>query len=315
VQSIGKAISHMRLKVSSRLLSLDDLQKEILTDPHIVKFINEHPEIPPTLLERSLVKLDQAIQEQTKCNQCQSLQSCSNLVKGHKAELTWSGAYIETVHTACSKWKQDQDQRHRENLVQSHYIPNDVLQATFQNFVQDTKRFDAFCALMEFCLAVDPGNKEKRMKGVYLYGPLGVGKSHLMAATARKLADRGISSLMVYAPDFFREIKDSFQDHSLQRKVNVLKKVPVLILDDIGAESLSPWARDEVLGAILQYRITENFPTLYTSNYNYELLEEHLAHSAKGGTELLKSKRIMERVIHYTDSYFVDGTNRRVQKQ
>jgi len=50
-----------------------------------------------------------------------------------------------------------------------------------------------------------------------------------------------------------------------------------LILDDIGAESISEWVRDEVLGAILQYRMSENLPTCYTSNFDYELLEQYLA--------------------------------------
>lgn len=94
----------------------------------------------------------------------------------------------------------------------------------------------------------------------------------------------------------------------------MLKEVPVLILDDIGAETLSPWARDEVLGAILQYRVSENLPVLYTSNYTYDELEEHLAHSQKAGVEQLKAMRIMERIRYYTDAYKVDGINRRIRK-
>jgi primosomal protein DnaI len=311
MQRIGKTVAAMKWESPRNLPALEVIKQEIFAHPLIAEFSGSHPDLSMPMLERSLSKLDQAIKEQEHCNQCPGLAQCPNLIKGHQAKLVWSGIYIETMHSACTKWKVEQAQKERENLVQSHHIPKEVLTATFQNFIQDAQRFEAFRALMQFCLHVEPGSNGTRMKGIYLYGPLGVGKSYLMAATARRLADRGISSLMVYTPDFFREIKESIQEQSLQQKISVIKKVPVLILDDIGAESMTPWIRDEILGTILQYRIAENLPTLYTSNYNYELLEEHLAHSAKGGVETLKGKRIMERIVHYTDAYFVDGSNRR----
>jgi primosomal protein DnaI len=311
VQPIGTAISGFKSKVPRGIPTFEEITNLTFRHPLVKELMDAHPELGRDVLERSIVKLDQAIQEQEHCNHCPGLDTCPNLIKGHKALLSWSGTYLETVHTACTKWTTHREQKRRESLIKSHYIPKDVLSASFQNFAHDPKRLDAFKALLEFCLKVEPGSKERKMKGIYLYGPLGVGKSHLMAATARKLADRGISSLMIYTPDFFREIKESLQDGSLQEKISTLKGVPVLILDDIGAETLSPWARDEILGAVLQYRIAENLPTLYTSNYNYDLLEEHLSYSAKGGIESLKAKRIMERIVHYTGAYFVDGANRR----
>jgi len=311
MQSIQKSLLQIERNKPKGIPTLEEIKQEILESDQVKQFLQQHPDLDSSIVEGSLSKLDQTIREQKNCEQCTTLAHCPNLVKGHKAHPTWTGSYIEAVYTPCAKWIQKRQQKKREELIKSHHIPHDVLSASFQNFTQDAKRIEAFRALLEFCLKAEPGSKEIRTKGIYLYGPLGVGKSHLMAATARKLADRGISSLMVYTPDFFREMKESLQDNSLQEKVAVLKNVPVLILDDIGAESISPWARDEILGAILQYRITENLPTLYTSNYNYELLEEHFSHSAKGGIELMKAKRIMERIIHYTNAYMVDGINRR----
>ncbi len=315
MESVSKTLSNLKWKKPIGIPSLEELQQHIFRHPLILSFQQENPEVTIEMLERSMVKLDLAIAEDSHCQACTELDGCPNMIKGHCAKLTKSISYIETIFTPCSKWNAYQEQKSREKLIKSHYIPKDVLAASFQHFVQDSQRFDAFRGLMEFCLKVEPGSKAKKMKGIYLYGPLGVGKSYLLAATARKLASRGISTLMVYTPDFFREVKESLQDHSLQNKLDALKKVPVLILDDIGAESLSPWARDEVLGAILQYRISENLPTLYSSNYNYTLLEEHLSHSAKGGIEIMKAKRIMERIIHYTDAYFVDGLNRRMERE
>lgn len=52
----------------------------------------------------------------------------------------------------------------------------------------------------------------------------------------------------MYVPDFIREMKDSISDQSYAGKLELLKEVPVLILDDIGAENLTPWVRDEIFG-------------------------------------------------------------------
>lgn len=106
-------------------------------------------------------------------------------------------------------------------------------------------------------------------------------------------------------------MKQSIGDGSFQEKLETVRKAPVLMLDDIGAETTTAWTRDEILGPILQYRMSEKLPTLFTSNYDYEELELQLAYSDKGGTEQLKAKRIMERIKHYTTLVEVGGENRR----
>src|SRR5690606_12662933 len=118
-------------------------------------------------------------------------------------------------------------------------------------------------------------------------------------------------SYMVYFPDFMRELNDSIAEKTLNEKVDYLKQVDVLILDDIGAEYLTPWKRDEVLGAILHYRYAERLPTIYTSNLSLDQLEEHLANAVKGDADWVKAKRIMERIRHYVIALTVIGPNRR----
>src|SRR5690606_7794142 len=130
-------------------------------------------------------------------------------------------------------------------------------------------------------------------KGLYLYGKFGVGKTFIMGAIANELADRQIETMLVYTPDFFREMKQSIGDGTITEKLDRVKNAQVLILDDIGAEGISSWIRDDVLGVILQYRMMENLPTLFTSNYDFDELEEHLAYSERSGYERLKAMRIM----------------------
>lgn len=265
--------------------------------------------ISKEVLISSLTQLYQYLEEKDNCNNCTGLDQCPNLLKGHFISLEYTNEQFYSSLTKCDKQKQKEQEELRNRLFRSQYIPHNMLKVTFKNIDQTKGREDAFAALLEFCLTYQANSNQK---GIYLYGPLGVGKSHMMAAVANKLAEKGVSSLMVYVPDFFREMKGSIQDNSINEKVEVLKEVEVLILDDIGAETISQWERDEILGAILQARMIKGLPTLYTSNLDYDALEEHLSYSNKGGEEGLKAKRIMERIRHFTTPYFVDGPNRRI---
>lgn len=84
-----------------------------------------------------------------------------------------------------------------------------------------------------------------------------------------------------------------------------------MILDDIGAEFLSSWFRDEILGAILQYRMMERLPVFFTSNYTPEELETMLSQSGRGKMEQLKSARIMERIRQVSEPVEINGKNYR----
>ncbi|MFT9848289.1 primosomal protein DnaI [Aneurinibacillus sp. REN35] len=290
--------------------SFDEIVDDIARRPEVIELRKQHPEITTAHIARSLSRINQTIEEAEHCNRCPGLDACPNLLKGHQAMMDWTGVSIEVRHAPCRLYVLDRQQKEREKLIRTHHIPKEILSASFADLDMDAERVKSIRGLLQFCKDVNPG--EPGTKGLYLYGPFGVGKSYLMGAAAKKLAERGIASLMVYTPDFFREIKDALGDNTVQEKINVLKEVPVLILDDIGAESLSPWARDEILGAILQYRVSENLPVLYTSNYTYEELQEHLAYSQKAGIEQLKAMRVMERIRYYTQAYEVNGMNRRI---
>src|SRR5690625_2273158 len=114
-------------------------------------------------------------------------------------------------------------------------------------------------------------------------------------------------------PEFVREILSSIEDNTVQEKINIFKDAEVLMLDDIGAENLSAWFRDEVLGSILQYRMMENLPVFFTSNYTMMQLEQVLATTTKGDVEKVKAGRIMERIKQVSTEVQVGGENRREQ--
>lgn len=282
---------------------------KILADPSLQTFIDEHPELPKETYQRSQVELDRLLQERSNCNNCPGLARCPNLISGHYTDILADHGYLNFKLYPCDKLLADQQRHHRQSLIRSHHIARAVSEATFETLDHDSDRVDAIDAAVDFCEQFVDGKIPTL--GLYLYGPLGAGKSMIAGAIARDLIRYGVDSYMLYLPEFMREIKRSIQDGSVEEKINQIKEATVVIFDDIGAEVVTPWTRDEVLGAILQYRTNEQRPTIYTSNLALDELEEHLAIAQKGGVESMKARRIMERIRHFVRPIHVGGRNRR----
>ncbi|PTX63189.1 replicative DNA helicase loader DnaI [Melghirimyces profundicolus] len=304
---IDKVVAPMKGRLAGRMDPKKELET-VLSHSDIRAFREKHPEVGDDVFRRSLVQLRQMIREREQCRRCPGLDQCPNLVKGHRPELQWYGGYLDLRLTPCEKRIAHEQEKKRKQLIKSHYIPADIIHATFDKMTWDAGRAEAIEAAMDFCDQFADGRPQK---GLYLYGPFGVGKSRIAGAMAQYLVQYGVDSLMVYVPDFIREIKESIRDGMIQEKLDTLKKATVLILDDLGAENITPWIRDEILGAILQFRMTEKLPTVITSNLDLNELEDHLSHSEKGGTERVKAKRIMERIRPYVNAFYVEGPNRR----
>ena len=117
---------------------------------------------------------------------------------------------------------------------------------------------------------------------------------------------------MVHFPSFVVEMRNSIKQNNTGDKLDVVKKAPILMLDDIGADSMTTWARDDILGVILEYRMQEELPTFFSSNFSMDELEhEHLAVNNRGEEEPVKASRIMERIKYLSREYEMIGANLR----
>ena len=120
-------------------------------------------------------------------------------------------------------------------------------------------------------------------------------------------------SVIVYWPEYLRSLKTSFgsSNDEFKNKYNELKYAKLLLIDDLGAEGVTSWSRDEVLGTILQYRMQEELPTFITSNLNIKELEDHLSVTTSNKSEKVKAKRIVERIKQLTTDIEMLGENKR----
>lgn len=146
-------------------------------------------------------------------------------------------------------------------------------------------------------------------KGLYLHGNFGTGKTYLLAALLNELKTKfGVSVEIVYVQELLRKLKENL--NLVGDKLYYLENVSVLLLDDIGAEKVTEWGRDEILGTILQTRMNNGMPTFFTSNLTIPELEKHLS-LTKDNEDLVKAKRIIERIKFLTDDIELIGNNYR----
>lgn len=293
-----------------------DILRKMGAHEEVKRIMNEYPDQSTDLLHpKNYRDLSQHLSYFDRCKSCSGLDACQNDQKGHLSVVEPDPDKLDTLNfrlQKCPILTGYEKQQRIGRLIKSHHIPKNILNATFEDIEPDPPRRAAIVEAMRFCTEFTPG---QTTKGLYLYGPMGVGKSRVVGAIAQELAKRGIDVLMVYVPDFLAEVKDAIGSNSVLAKLEALQEASVLILDDIGAEPLTSWTRDEVLGPILQRRM-EELATIYTSNLTISELRYHLAH-VKDARDMekkqheKKAERIIERIEPFVKVLPVGGRNRR----
>jgi DNA replication protein DnaC len=102
---------------------------------------------------------------------------------------------------------------------------------------------------------------------VVFMGPYGCGKTHLAASIANYRSGMERAPLFVVAPDLLDHLRSTFGPNSTVSYDELFEEVrsaPMLILDDLGTQNATPWAREK-LYQILNHRYVANLPTVITT--------------------------------------------------
>lgn len=262
-------------------------------------------ELPPEVLMKYTSKLEVTSCELKNCKKCKNILECQNEVSGYVYYPLKHEEDLEFCYMPCKYKKSLDNEKAYQNNIMYFDIPKDIKNASMKDIdTNDKNRFPVIKWINDFL-------NGKTTKGIYLNGNFGCGKTFLLSAMLNELAKQGKRVAIIYYPEFLRTLKESFgTDEDFKHKFNYIKKVEYLLLDDIGAETLTEWSRDEILGTILQYRMEEKLPTFFTSNLTINELETHLATTAKQ-VDKVKAKRIIERIKQLTKEMTMISENKR----
>ena len=280
-----------------------DLVQKIMKDPDVAAFIQQES-LTPEELNRSISKFNQYITERDKFLRGDT----DYIAKGYKPVLVMNHGYADVSYEETPELIAAEKEAAIKNRLKLINLPASLKQASLaQVDLDDLGRLPVFEKLLAF-VEQYPAIR----KGLYSYGDFGVGKSFMVAALAHDLSEkRGVSSTLLHYPSFVIDVKNAIGDGNVKTLVDEIKLSEVLILDDIGAEQSTAWVRDEILQVILQYRMQENLPTFFTSNFNFEDLELHFAKGKHGNDETWEARRVMERIRYLAEETRLEGVNRR----
>lgn len=111
-----------------------------------------------------------------------------------------------------------------------------------------------------------------------LTGCSGCGKTHLAAAIANKRISEGLPALFIVVPDLLDHLRSTFSPNSEISYDDLFDQIlnaPLLVLDDMGTQSSTPWAQEKLF-QIINHRYNGRLSTIFTTNLSPAELPERL---------------------------------------
>jgi DNA replication protein DnaC len=119
----------------------------------------------------------------------------------------------------------------------------------------------------------------ERPKGWLVFmGGYGSGKTHLAAAIANYRAQLGDPPLFVMVPDLLDHLRATFSPNSnvaFDRRFDEIRMAPLLVLDDLGTQSMTPWVKEK-LYQLFNYRYNGELPTVITTSDSLDEMDPRI---------------------------------------
>lgn len=119
----------------------------------------------------------------------------------------------------------------------------------------------------------------ERPKGWLVFmGGYGSGKTHLAAAIANYRAQLGDPPLFIMVPDLLDHLRATFSPNSnvaFDRRFDEIRMAPLLILDDLGTQSMTPWVKEK-LYQLFNYRYNGELPTVITTSDSLDEMDPRI---------------------------------------
>lgn len=152
------------------------------------------------------------------------------------------------------------EQRKRAYLLAKCELPPGTEGLTFEQFETRPGTETAF----EAALSLARGGANA-IRWLTLVAPPDRGKTHLAIAICREWLSRGMPALYAYVPIMLDDLRSGYHRGDADQRFEFYCEVPLLVLDDLGVESATPWV-NERLDTIVDYRYIRRLPLIITTN-------------------------------------------------
>ncbi len=202
-----------------------------------------------------------------------------------------------SIPCACRRAEIDEEerqtQRRRADELRSRCLPVRAMHGSTFSAASDAKHIRiarSYAEKWDECRAKDIG--------LLFWGNTGTGKSFTVQCIANALLDRQIpikyyTSVQLVARLMEKEGRETFMD--------ALRKAPLLIIDDVGAERDTPFSREQ-LCAVIDDRSEARKPLIVTTNYTLDEMRNCQDHA---------QQRLFDRITALCVPVAVVGESRR----
>jgi len=283
---------------------IEQLKKQLISDQDILTLMKEL-NLTKEDVFKNIIIFSNWLKQHKYCKQCKGLKMCNREHLGYRLDIDEN---LEQFLSPCDYLKT------KENLIahKKNYLLCDLSDINLTTSLKAIDLANESSYYKDLVNIAKQWVKELPNKGLYFYGGLGTGKTYLASAMCNDLARKGYKVAFVNYPRLCSDIRNNVTEYDyVDSKLRKLRRAQVLVIDDIGAESVTNYIRDDILFPILDYRMEHKLRTIFTSNCDLNSLEKRMTISKSGEEDVIKALRIIERIKTLCDVVAVTGTSRR----
>jgi len=122
-------------------------------------------------------------------------------------------------------------------------------------------------------------NYSHKLNGwLLIMGDFGCGKTHLAAAIANEVVAHNVETLFLTVPDLLDWLRFTYssKETTYEERFEEIRNIRFLVLDDLGTQNATPWAREKLF-QIINFRYIHKLPTVITTNLDMTQIEDRIS--------------------------------------